>query len=85
MLVFEVHARRLAALKALTSASTSSSEMLEKLSEIVFGILEKVCCTVPQLLSLYFFELLSTVPGFWLESLRCSVHDIFWILSGGRY
>lgn len=42
MLAFEVHARRLAALKALTSASTSSSEMMEKLSEIVFGILEKV-------------------------------------------
>ncbi|KAF8718801.1 hypothetical protein HU200_025107 [Digitaria exilis] len=38
----EFHARRLAALKALTSASTSSSEMMEKLSEIVFGILEKV-------------------------------------------
>ncbi|XP_047090059.1 uncharacterized protein LOC124702006 [Lolium rigidum] len=38
----EFHARRLAALKALTSSSTSSSEMLEKLSEIVFGILEKV-------------------------------------------
>ncbi|CAM0872412.1 unnamed protein product [Alopecurus aequalis] len=37
----EFHARRLAALKALTSSSTSSSEMLEKLSEIVFGILEK--------------------------------------------
>lgn len=41
ILVFEVHARRLAALKALTS-STSNSEMLEKLYEIVFGILEKV-------------------------------------------
>jgi hypothetical protein len=39
---FEVHARRLAALKALTSCSTSSSEMMEKLNEIVFGILEKV-------------------------------------------
>ncbi|KQK22427.1 uncharacterized protein LOC100843701 [Brachypodium distachyon] len=38
----EFHARRLAALKALTSSSTSSSEMLEKLNEIVFGILEKV-------------------------------------------
>lgn len=45
ILIFEVHARRLAALKALTSSSTSSSEMLEKLSEIVFGILEKVCYT----------------------------------------
>ena len=42
MLAFEVHARRLAALKALTSASTSSSEMMEKIYEIVFGILEKV-------------------------------------------
>jgi len=42
VLAFEVHARRLAALKALTSASTSSSEMMEKIYEIVFGILEKV-------------------------------------------
>jgi hypothetical protein len=42
MLTFEVHARRLAALKALTSSSTSSSEMMEKLYEIVFGVLEKV-------------------------------------------
>ncbi|KAL6907590.1 hypothetical protein ACP4OV_002629 [Aristida adscensionis] len=41
----EYHARRLAALKALTSSATSSSEMLEKLSEIVFGILEKVADT----------------------------------------
>ncbi|KAG2553099.1 hypothetical protein PVAP13_9KG509700 [Panicum virgatum] len=40
-----VHARRLAALKALTSASTSSSEMMEKIYEIVFGILEKVADT----------------------------------------
>ncbi|KAL5210671.1 hypothetical protein ABZP36_006294 [Zizania latifolia] len=40
----EFHARRLAALKALTS-STSNSEMLEKLYEIVFGILEKVADT----------------------------------------
>ena len=47
ILIFEVHARRLAALKALTSSSTSSSEMLEKLSEIVFGILEKVRYTSP--------------------------------------
>lgn len=39
----KVHARRLAALKALTSASVNSSEILEKLYEIVFGILEKVC------------------------------------------
>ncbi|CAL9099513.1 unnamed protein product [Musa textilis] len=38
----EFHARRLAALKALTSTSASSSEILEKLYEIVFGILEKV-------------------------------------------
>ncbi|XP_062216117.1 uncharacterized protein LOC133916456 [Phragmites australis] len=40
----EFHARRLAALKALTS-SASSSEMMEKLYEIVFGILEKVADT----------------------------------------
>uniref|UniRef100_A0A1D1YDP9 Lysine-specific demethylase 2A n=1 Tax=Anthurium amnicola TaxID=1678845 RepID=A0A1D1YDP9_9ARAE len=38
----EVHARRLAALKALTFASPSNSEILSKLYEIVFGILEKV-------------------------------------------
>jgi hypothetical protein len=78
MLVFEVHARRLAALKALTSSSTSSSEMLEKLSEIVFGILEKVCHS-PSLSSLYFFEPLTSVPGFWLESFTvfCS-----WYYSG---
>jgi uncharacterized protein YhhL (DUF1145 family) len=42
MLAFKVHAQRLAALKALTSASTASSEMMEKLNKIVFGILEKV-------------------------------------------
>ncbi|WVZ56384.1 hypothetical protein U9M48_006925 [Paspalum notatum var. saurae] len=41
----EFHARRLAALKALTSCSTNSSEMMEKLNEIVFGILEKVADT----------------------------------------
>ncbi|CAN6295649.1 unnamed protein product [Urochloa humidicola] len=41
----EFHARRLAALKALTSASPGSSEMMEKLYEIVFGILEKVADT----------------------------------------
>ncbi|MQL81584.1 hypothetical protein Taro_014042 [Colocasia esculenta] len=38
----EVHARRLAALKALTFAPPSSSEILSKLYEIVFSILEKV-------------------------------------------
>ncbi|KAM0953447.1 putative SH3 domain-containing protein [Dioscorea sansibarensis] len=38
----EFHARRLAALKALTSASTSNSEVVTKLYEIVFDILEKV-------------------------------------------
>ncbi|KAG1337766.1 hypothetical protein COCNU_04G000720 [Cocos nucifera] len=41
----EVHARRLAALKALTAASASNSEILGKLYEIVFGILEKVADT----------------------------------------
>ncbi|CAN6284810.1 unnamed protein product [Urochloa humidicola] len=41
----EFHARRLAALKALTSASPGSSEMMEKLYEMVFGILEKVADT----------------------------------------
>jgi hypothetical protein len=39
---FEVHAWRLDTLKALTSFSTSSFEMMEKWNEIVFGILEKV-------------------------------------------
>ena len=38
---FEVHARRLQALKALTYAS-SSSEILSQLYEIVFAILDKV-------------------------------------------
>lgn len=41
----EFHARRLAALKALTAASASNSEILSKLYEIVFGILEKVADT----------------------------------------
>ncbi|XP_077225720.1 SH3 domain-containing protein isoform X3 [Tasmannia lanceolata] len=41
----EIHARRLAALKALTFAPASSSEILSKLYEIVFGILEKVADT----------------------------------------
>lgn len=73
MLAFEVHARRLAALKALTSASTSSSEMMENLSEIVFGILEKVghSCQlwVVQLhwsLNFYLPKLLFSFPGMWL-------------------
>lgn len=39
----EVHARRLHALKALTYASTSNSEISSKVYEIVFGILDKVC------------------------------------------
>ncbi|KAK6944634.1 SH3 domain [Dillenia turbinata] len=43
----EFHARRLHALKALTSASSSNSEILAKLYEIVFGILDKVA-DVPQ-------------------------------------
>lgn len=38
----EFHARRIAALKALTAAPSSSSEILMKLYEIVFGILDKV-------------------------------------------
>ncbi|XXG66397.1 hypothetical protein AAC387_Pa05g3885 [Persea americana] len=41
----EFHARRLAALKALTFAPASHSEILAKLYEIVFGILEKVADT----------------------------------------
>ncbi|OVA12087.1 Src homology-3 domain [Macleaya cordata] len=38
----EFHARRIAALKALTYAPSSNTEILTKLYEIVFGILEKV-------------------------------------------
>ncbi|GAB2276206.1 hypothetical protein Dimus_010941 [Dionaea muscipula] len=38
----EFHARRLQALKALTYGSSSNSEILIKLYEIVFGILDKV-------------------------------------------
>ncbi|KAF6137353.1 hypothetical protein GIB67_036390 [Kingdonia uniflora] len=38
----EFHARRIAALKALTYAPSSNSEILTKLYEIVFGILDKV-------------------------------------------
>lgn len=38
----EVHARRVAALKALTSGPISNNEFLSKLYEIVFGILDKV-------------------------------------------
>lgn len=43
----EFHARRLQALKALTYAPSSNSEILSKLYEIVFGILDKVA-DVPQ-------------------------------------
>ncbi|EOA12314.1 hypothetical protein CARUB_v10007939mg [Capsella rubella] len=39
---FEFHARRLQALKALTYSPSGNSELLSKLYEIVFGILEKV-------------------------------------------
>ncbi|KAI3849319.1 hypothetical protein MKW92_002905 [Papaver armeniacum] len=38
----EFHARRIAALKALTYAPSSSTEILTQIYEIVFGILEKV-------------------------------------------
>lgn len=38
----EFHARRLQALKALTYGSSSSTDILSKLYEIVFGILDKV-------------------------------------------
>ncbi|XVE60921.1 hypothetical protein DITRI_Ditri05aG0165200 [Diplodiscus trichospermus] len=38
----EFHARRLQALKALTYASSSNTEILSRLYEIVFGILDKV-------------------------------------------
>ncbi|KAE9614044.1 putative SH3 domain-containing protein [Lupinus albus] len=39
---FEFHARRLQSLKALTSAPSTNSEILSRLYEVVFGILEKV-------------------------------------------
>ncbi|CAD5318271.1 unnamed protein product [Arabidopsis thaliana] len=39
---FDFHARRLQALKALTYSPSGNSELLSKLYEIVFGILEKV-------------------------------------------
>ncbi|XP_010496142.1 PREDICTED: uncharacterized protein LOC104773261 isoform X1 [Camelina sativa] len=39
---FEFHARRLQALKALTYSPSGNSELLSKLYEIVFGILDKV-------------------------------------------
>lgn len=45
LLIFEVHARRLQALKALTYAPPSSTDILSKLYEIVFGILDKVCAS----------------------------------------
>ncbi|KAI5065823.1 hypothetical protein GOP47_0018447 [Adiantum capillus-veneris] len=38
----EAHAKRIAALKALTYAPTSNDEVLNRLYEIVFGILDKV-------------------------------------------
>ncbi|KAJ8624373.1 hypothetical protein MRB53_032903 [Persea americana] len=38
----EIHARRIAALKALTFAPASNSQILAKMYEIVFGILDKV-------------------------------------------
>ncbi len=42
-IIFEVHARRLQALKALTYAPSSNSDILSRLYEIVFGILDQVC------------------------------------------
>ena len=38
-----VHPRRVAALKALSFAPTTSSDRLATVYEIVFGILDKVC------------------------------------------
>lgn len=38
-----VHPRRIAALKALSFAPTTSNDVLATLYEIVFGILDKVC------------------------------------------
>lgn len=53
---FEVHARRLQALKALTYAS-NTPEILQKLYEIVFGILDKVCSYKHLYIILDFFGL----------------------------
>ena len=38
-----VHPRRIAALKALSFAPTTSNDVLSTIYEIVFGILDKVC------------------------------------------
>jgi hypothetical protein len=51
-ILFAVHPRRIAALKALSFAPTSSNDILATLYEIVFGILDKVCDhPVPLILS----------------------------------
>jgi hypothetical protein len=52
-LYFEVHARRLQSLKALTYAPSTNSDILSRLYEIVFGILEKVCTFLFSLRCIY--------------------------------
>lgn len=54
-LCFEVHARRLQSLKALTYAPETNSEILSRLYEIVFGILEKVWAFLLSLLCTMLF------------------------------
>lgn len=44
-----VHPRRIAALKALSFAPTTSNDVLATLYEIVFGILDKVSITSPSI------------------------------------
>jgi hypothetical protein len=50
---FEVHAWRLQALKALTYAPSNNSDILSRLYEVVFGILDKVCPTLISSTNIY--------------------------------
>lgn len=50
---FEVHARRLQALKALTYAPSNNSDILSRLYEIVFGIFDQVCPTLISSTNIY--------------------------------
>lgn len=62
LLIFEVHARRLQALKALTYGSSSSTDILSKLYEIVFGILDKVCASFCHFIIDREFSIISLAP-----------------------
>jgi len=50
---FEVRAWRLQALKALTYAPSNNSDILSRLFEIVFGILDRVCPTFVSSTNIY--------------------------------